>query len=73
LVIIACNAAPRALLGGGDGGLSLSGSGQHLDGQLLEPPVTLGPLTTTSHPAVRRGAAGSRPSSAAKSILKANS
>jgi hypothetical protein len=51
----------RALLGGGDGGLSLSGSGQHLDGQLLEPPVMLGPLTTTSHPAVRRGAAGSRP------------
>src|SRR5215213_5645484 len=69
-VIIACNAAPPALLGGGDGGLSLSGSGQHLDGGLLQPPVTLGPLTTTSHPAVRRGAAGSRPRPPPSRFLK---
>jgi hypothetical protein len=34
----------RGLLGGGDGGLSLSERRQHLDGKLLEPPVTLGPL-----------------------------
>ena len=34
----------RVLLGGGDGGLSPSGSGQYLDGQLLQPPVMLGPL-----------------------------
>ena len=47
--------AARALLGGGDGGLSLSDRDQHLDGKLLQAPVTLGPLTTTSHPAVRRG------------------
>jgi hypothetical protein len=46
-VIIACNAAP-ALLGGGDGGgISFSKRSQHLDGQLLQAPVTLGRFTTT--------------------------
>ena len=51
----------RALLGGGDGSVSFSERRQHLDGKLLQAPVMLGPFTTTSHPAVRRGAAGSRP------------
>jgi hypothetical protein len=46
-VIIAYNAAP-ALLGGGDGGgISFSKRSQHLDGQLLQVPVTLGRFTTT--------------------------
>jgi hypothetical protein len=42
-VIIACNGA-RALLGGGDGGVSFSERRQHLDGKLLQAPVTLGPF-----------------------------
>jgi len=33
----------RALLGGSDGGISISKRRQHLDGQLLQAPVTLGP------------------------------
>jgi hypothetical protein len=37
----------RALLGGGDGGISFSKRSQHVDGQLLQAPVTLGPFTTT--------------------------
>jgi hypothetical protein len=45
-VIIACNGA-RALLGGGDGGVSFSERRQHLDGKLLQAPVTLGRFTTT--------------------------
>jgi hypothetical protein len=63
----------RALLGGRDGGLSLSGSGQHLDGKLLQPPVTLGPAHDDEPSS--RAPRGSRlaASSAAKSILKANS
>jgi hypothetical protein len=32
----------RALLGGGDGGVSFSERRQHLEGQLLQAPVTLG-------------------------------
>ena len=32
----------RALLGGSDGGISISKRRQHLDGQLLQAPVTLG-------------------------------
>jgi hypothetical protein len=43
-MIIACNAAARALLRGGDGGISFSKRSQHLDGQLLQAPVTLGPF-----------------------------
>jgi hypothetical protein len=43
-VIIACNAAPPRCSGGGDGGISFSKRRQHLDGQLLEAPVTLGPF-----------------------------
>jgi hypothetical protein len=34
----------RALLGGGDGGVSFSERRQHLDGKLLQAPVTLGPF-----------------------------
>jgi hypothetical protein len=34
------------LLGGGDGGISFPERRQHLDGQLLQPPFTLGPFTT---------------------------
>ena len=44
-MIIVCNAAPRALLGGGDG--AFSKRSQHLDGQLLQAPVALGRFTTT--------------------------
>jgi hypothetical protein len=37
----------RELLRGGDGGISFSKRSQHVDGQLLQAPVTLGPFTTT--------------------------
>jgi hypothetical protein len=37
----------RALLRGGDGGISFYKRSQHVDGQLLQAPVTLGPFTTT--------------------------
>jgi hypothetical protein len=47
LVIIACNAAPPLLGGGDGGGISFSKRSQHLDGQLLQAPVTLGRFTTT--------------------------
>jgi hypothetical protein len=53
-VIIACNAAPARCSVAAMVASRSAGSGQHLDGQLLQPPVMLGPLTTTSHPAVRR-------------------
>jgi hypothetical protein len=63
----------RALLGRGDGGVSFSERRQHLDGQLLQPPVMLGPLHDDEPSS--RAPRGSRlaASSAAKSILKANS
>ena len=37
----------RELRRGGDGGISFSKRSQHVDGQLLQAPVTLGPFTTT--------------------------
>ena len=47
-MIIACNAAPaRCSVASDGGGSSFSKRSQHLDGQLLQAPVTLSRFTTT--------------------------
>jgi hypothetical protein len=67
-VIIACKAAPGALLGGGDCGISFTERSQHLDGQLLYAPITLGSFLTT----FRRDLRGCQPCCLPRCLLAHN-